>query len=52
MLKREYGIEVIDQRMNLQLSRASVKETQYLGISADDVVFVGVCGSDIKGTID
>lgn len=40
VLKREYGIEVIDQRLNLQLSRASIKEAQYLGISADDVVFV------------
>ena len=40
VLKSEYGIEIIDQRMNLQLSRASVKEAQYLGISADDVVFV------------
>ncbi|MDD3174125.1 MAG: GntR family transcriptional regulator [Herbinix sp.] len=40
VLRKEYEIELVDQKLDIQLSKASDKEAQYLEIDPKEVVFV------------
>lgn len=48
VLEKEYQIEIVDQSIDIQLSRASDKEAQYLEIKSGELVFVeqGIAKTD------